>query len=161
MTHDTPRPRRARQLPSTEQLRIWRDFIETADALRSELTARLQSESSLSSGDYAVLLALSEAEGHRMRSSELAAHIDWERSRLSHHLGRMEKRGLIQRVECATDSRGAEVVLSEEGARIFRAATAPHARGIKQHFGDALTPEQFESLDDILQTLNRHLEATR
>ena len=42
-----------------------------------------------------------------------------------------------------------------------RAATAPHARAIKQHFGDALAPEQFEALDDILDTLNRHLEATR
>ena len=32
-----------------------------------------------------------------MRSSELAAHIGWERSRLSHHLGRMERRDLIRR----------------------------------------------------------------
>jgi hypothetical protein len=35
-------------LPTTEELRIWRDFIETTEALRAELTSRLQSESSLS-----------------------------------------------------------------------------------------------------------------
>src|ERR1700754_4755530 len=84
---------RKRQLPTTEELRIWRDFIETAESLRAELSSRLQSELSLSPGDYAVFLALSEAAGRRLRSSELAATIGWERSRLSHPLGRMERRG--------------------------------------------------------------------
>ena len=92
-----------------------------------------------------------------MRSSELAANIDWERSRLSHHLGRMERRGLIGRDDCATDSRGAEVSLTEVGAQLFRRASAPHLRAIKQHFADALTPEQFEALAGIVQALQRHL----
>ncbi|GAB4058199.1 MarR family winged helix-turn-helix transcriptional regulator [Catellatospora paridis] len=159
MTHDTPRPRRARQLPTTEELRIWRDFIETADTLRSELTARLQSESSLSSGDYAVLLALNEAEGHRMRSSELAAHIDWERSRLSHHLGRMERRDLIRREECAADSRGAEIVLTPTGLQSFRQATVPHLRAVRELFVDALTHEQLIAAGDLAATLRARLSA--
>jgi DNA-binding MarR family transcriptional regulator len=69
----------------------------------------------------------------------------------------MEKRGLIRREDCATDNRGAEVVLTEEGADAFRRATAPHAKAIKEHFADALTPEQFDALKDILQSLERHL----
>jgi hypothetical protein len=36
---------RRNALPTTEELRIWRDFIETTEALRAELTSRLQSES--------------------------------------------------------------------------------------------------------------------
>jgi DNA-binding MarR family transcriptional regulator len=159
MDHTLPAADRRRM--TSGELVIWRSLIDTTAELHRRLAAQLAADSGLSPGDYSVLLALSEAPGRRLRSSELAAAIDWERSRLSHHLGRMEKRGLIERVECVTDSRGAEVVLGEEGARIFRAATAPHARAIKQHFGDALTPDQFEALDDILQTLNRHLEATR
>ncbi|MFD9667889.1 MarR family winged helix-turn-helix transcriptional regulator [Rhodococcus sp. NPDC059968] len=114
-------------------------------------------ETNLSPADYQVLLALREADGMRLRSSELAATIDWERSRLSHHLGRMERRGLIRRDECATDSRGAEVSLTEDGAGVFRRSTAPHMRAIKTHFADALTPEQFEALADILQALQHHL----
>jgi DNA-binding MarR family transcriptional regulator len=89
--------------------------------------------SGVSPADYQVLLALREAEGTRLRSSELAATIDWERSRLSHHLGRMERRGLIQRDDCATDSRGAEVSLTPSGAGAFRRASAPHLRAIKQY----------------------------
>src|SRR4051812_36367239 len=94
---------RRKVLPTAEELAVWREFIETAETLRTRLTSRLQSESALSPGDYAVLLALSEADGHRLRSSELAAGIGWERSRLSHHLARMERRGLIRREDCATD----------------------------------------------------------
>ena len=131
--------------------------MDTTTELRRIMGARLQQDCGLSPGDYQVLLALSEAPGRRLRSSDLAAVIDWERSRLSHHLARMERRGLIRRDDCATDSRGAEVSMTEAGAGIFRRATAPHARAIKQHFADALTPEQFEALAGILRALQNHL----
>jgi DNA-binding MarR family transcriptional regulator len=141
---------------TSAELATWRSLIDTTAELRRILGAELQ-ESSLSPADYQVLLALSEAEGRRLRSSDLATSIDWERSRLSHHLGRMEGRGLIRRDSCATDSRGAEVSLTAEGARAFRRSTAPHMRSIKRHFADALEPEQFKALGGILQSLQSHL----
>ncbi|MGH3390674.1 MAG: MarR family winged helix-turn-helix transcriptional regulator [Actinomadura sp.] len=150
-----------RQLPTAEQLRIWRDFIETAEALRSELAARLQRESSLSPGDYTVLLALSEAPAERMRSSELAAIIGWERSRLSHHLARMERRGLIRREECATDNRGAEVVLAPAGDEAFRRATVPHLRAVRELFVDALTPDQLAAAGELAAAVRTHLDTYR
>lgn len=156
---DTSGPAAGRRRMTGDEMRTWRSLIDTTGELRRRLAAQLAAESGLSPGDYAVLLALSEADGRRLRSSELAATIDWERSRLSHHLARMERRGLIARVECATDSRGAEVLLTEDGARVFRAATAPHMRAVKRHFGDALSPSQFEALADILATLRSHLAA--
>src|SRR5437899_12496248 len=146
----------ARQRLTARELAIWRSLLDMTAELRRVLCARLQ-ESGLSPADYQVLLALREADGTRLRSSELAATIEWERSRLSHHLGRMERRGLIRRDDCATDSRGAEVSLTESGAAAFRRAGAPHMRAIKRHFADALTPEQFQALADILQSLQDHL----
>jgi DNA-binding MarR family transcriptional regulator len=142
---------------TTGELATWRALLDTTTELRRVLGAQLVQESSLSPADYQVLLALSEAEGRRLRSSELASTIDWERSRLSHHLARMERRGLIRRDGCPTDNRGAEVLLTEDGATMFRGATAPHMRAIKKHFADALTPEQFEALADILRALRGHL----
>jgi DNA-binding MarR family transcriptional regulator len=141
---------------TSPELAVWRSLIDTTAELRRVLGAELH-ESSLSPADYQVLLALSEADGRRMRSSELASTIDWERSRLSHHLSRMERRRLIRRDDCATDSRGAEVSLTGEGARVFRRATAPHMRAIKKCFADALTPTQFQSLAGILGALQGHL----
>jgi DNA-binding MarR family transcriptional regulator len=146
-----------RQRLTDRELAIWRSLLDTTAELRRVLGAQLQ-ESGLSPGDYQVLLALREADGARLRSSELAATIEWERSRLSHHLGRMERRGLIRRDDCTTDNRGAEVSLTESGRAVFRRASAPHLRAIKQHFVDALTSEQLEALADILQSLQHHLQ---
>ena len=150
---------RTRRLPTRNELNTWRDFLETTEALRAVLAARLQSESALSPGDYAVLLALSESKERRMRSSEMAAHIGWERSRLSHHLSRMERRGLIRREECATDSRGAEVVLEPAGAEAFHGATVPHLSAIRELFVDALTPEQLAAAGEIAAALRAHLSS--
>ena len=148
---------RQRRFPTREELRIWRDYTETGDLVRAAMSARLQQASGLSPGDYAVLLALSEATGTRMRSSELAATIGWERSRLSHHLGRMERRGLIRREECLTDNRGAEVVLAPPGLEVFQAANRPHLRDIREVFVDALTPEQIVAAGEIAAALRAHL----
>jgi DNA-binding MarR family transcriptional regulator len=145
---------------TSDELRIWRDFVETTEAVRTELGRRLQTDTGLSPGDYVVLLTLSEAPAHRLRSSELAARIDWERSRLSHHLGRMERRGLIAREECLTDNRGAEVVLAAAGADAFRRATAPHFRAIRDLFIDALTPDQVAAAGDIARALRSRLNGS-
>jgi DNA-binding MarR family transcriptional regulator len=144
-----------------DELRVWRDFIETAETLRARLSTRLQHESALSTGDYQVLLALKEADGHRIRSSDLAATVGWERSRLSHHLGRMERRGLIRREDCATDSRGAEVVLTGDGADAFRRATVPHLQAVRELFIDALTAEQLAAAGIVGAALRAHLDRTQ
>ncbi|OLR94383.1 MarR family transcriptional regulator [Actinokineospora bangkokensis] len=147
----------ARALPTKDQLRVWRDYIETAEALRSLLGSRLQGESGISSADYQVLLALSEAEGRNLRSSALAELIGWERSRLSHHLGRMEKRGLLQRTPCADDSRGAEIALTNQGAAAFRASSVPHLRAVRETFVDAFDARQLDQLDALTTALRAHL----
>ena len=160
MTANTRPQRRKRRVPTADELRIWREYIETAELLRTHVAASLQRASGLSIGDYAVLLALSEADGQRMRSSELAAHIGWDRSRLSHHVGRMERRDLIRREECATDSRGAEIVLTRTGADAFDRATVPHLRDIRAVFVDALTAEQLAAAGDVARALRAHLAET-
>lgn len=156
MSAERTEPRR-RHLPTKEQLRVWRDYIETAEDLRSRLASRMQAESSLSFGDYLVLLALSEADDGRLRSSRLAQHVGWERSRLSHHLGRMEKRGLIEREECAHDSRGSEIVLADAGSKAFRSSSIPHLQAVHELFVAALTPEQLAQLAALTGSLREHL----
>jgi DNA-binding MarR family transcriptional regulator len=92
-----------------------------------------------------------------MRSSDLAATIHWERSRLSHHLGRMERRGLIHREECVTDNRGAEIVLDPTGAEAFRRTTVPHLRAVRELFVDALTPDQLGAAGELAEALRTRL----
>lgn len=150
--------KKRRTMPTREELRIWRDYIETAETLRTLLEGRLQSESSLSSADYRVLLALSEADRRTLRSSELAQLIGWARSRLSHHLGRMEKRGLVRRVRCPDDVHGIDVWLTDLGAELFQRGSRPHLRDVRELFVDALTPEQLAQVDEFTSALRRHLD---
>lgn len=154
----TKTTRQGRRLPTKAQLAIWRDYIETSELLRSVLASRMQNESGMSLGDYQVLLTLSEAESGQLRSSELAARVGWERSRLSHHLGRMEKRGLIRREPCPEDSRGADVVLSEEGERTFRDGSLSHLEAVHDLFTGVLTQEQMTHLRDAVEALRTGLE---
>lgn len=150
-----------RRTPTPDELRAWRRFIETTDRVGAEIAARLQADSGLSPSDYSVLLALHEAPAHRLRPSALADAIGWERSRLSHHLARMERRALITREDCATDSRGSEIVLTDAGADAFRRSNPPHLRAIREVFVAALSPEQLGALDDAVAALGRRLDGIR
>lgn len=146
-----------RRLPTTAELAVWRAHIETFEIVRSRIESRLQHDTQLSSGDYTVLLALSEAEGNALRSSELADRIEWERSRLSGQLGRMAKRGLVRREPCEEDARGSRAVLTDDGERAFRASTVPHFQAIKEIFVDAFTPQQLAQLGEAATAMRHHL----
>ena len=149
---------RRSERPTSEEFAVWRAYIQTVEVLRARVQAQLHADSRLSEGDYKVLLALSEADETTLRSSQLAAQIEWERSRVSGHLGRMEKRGLIRREPCADDARGSDVFLTREGARVFRASTIPHLTAIKSLFVDAFTDDQLAQVDEATTALRAHLE---
>ena len=143
------------RLTDTE-LAVWRSLLDTTAELRRLLAVELQ-QVDLSTGDYAVLLALTEAPDQTLRSSEIADAIDWERSRVSHQLGRMERRGLLRRTDCPGDNRGALVVLTDDGYQAIRRASGPHLRAVKRLFADALDPAQLNDLAGVLATLRDHL----
>jgi len=146
-----------RSTPTPGELAAWREYIEASEHIRRAIAAGLGDQAGISPGDYGVLLALSEASGRRLRSSALADAVGWERSRLSHHLARMERRGLIAREECGTDSRGADVVITAEGLHVFRRSSASHFALIRDLFVDALTPEQLEALREASAAIRAHL----
>jgi DNA-binding MarR family transcriptional regulator len=144
------------QLNATE-LRAWRGLIETSALLRHRLDQLLLADSGLSGSDYPILLALHEAGAPTLRSSDLAERIGWERSRLSHHLGRMERRGLIARARHQADNRGADISLTPHGRETFLGATVAHSAAVRSHFADVLTDRQLRSLGDIMDSLAQHL----
>jgi DNA-binding MarR family transcriptional regulator len=75
--------------------------------------------------------------------------LKWEQSRLSHHLSRMQRRGLISREECGADGRGAVIALTSAGRQAIEAAAPGHARTVRSLFFEALTPEQVADLERI------------
>lgn len=114
-------------------------------------------DSGLSSSDHVVLLALSRAEGRWLRTSELAATIFWERSRLSHQVRRMAERGLVRRERSSADQRGSEVHLTPEALDALRDASGPHLRHVRELFVDALDDEQQAAVASAMRSLVEHL----
>ena len=132
-------------LSETEQ-HAWRSVLQMQAALSARLNRDLLERSNISDADYSVLVNLSEAPDGRQRAFELARQIRWEKSRLSHHLTRMQKRGLVRREECLTDARGAFVVITDEGRTTIRAAAPGHVESVRRFFVDVLSPEQLATL---------------
>src|SRR3990170_4212953 len=98
-----------------EQQRTWRTFLKAHRELEVALARDLQAHSDLSVADFEVLVNLTDVPDGRLRPSELASAMQWDRSRLSHHVKRMEARGLITREGCPEDGRGAFVGITEAG----------------------------------------------
>ncbi|MEW1797399.1 MULTISPECIES: MarR family winged helix-turn-helix transcriptional regulator [Streptomyces] len=141
-----------RWLTEAEQ-RAWQAYRRMFLLLNAQLARDLAQDSGLSEADYDVLSALGASPDRRRRVSELADRMLWSRSRLSHHLARMQQRGLVVREECATDGRGAVVVLTDEGTRTIERAAPPHVESVRRHFIDLLSPEQIEVFATIGETV--------
>jgi DNA-binding MarR family transcriptional regulator len=137
--------------------RAWRGYRRMRALLDLQVNRDLVHGSGLSEPDYDVLSNLSETEGHRWRLSDLAARMLWSKSRLSHHITRMQQRGLVTREDCPADARGAFVVLTEEGLRTIQAAAPGHVASVRQHLIDLLSEEQISVLGDIAETVLAHL----
>lgn len=157
MTSENDAPARRRS-PSASELAIWREYVETSEQVKRTLSTAFHETSGISPGDYAVMLALSEAPEKTLRSSDVADVVGWERSRLSHHLRRMEERGLITRGAVDGDARGAGVTLTDTGSRIFRSSSSSHLRLIREVFVDAFTPAQLDVMRILTATLHQHLD---
>jgi DNA-binding MarR family transcriptional regulator len=127
--------------------------------LDAQLNRELERDSGLSESDYDVLSNLSEQSGGRMRARELGARLQWSSSRLTHHVGRMERRGLVRREECADDARGADVALTDAGRATIEQAAPAHVSSVRRHFIDLLTDDQLAALRAISDTILEHLSA--
>src|SRR3954468_14661003 len=97
---------------SETQQAAWRAFVESSWALHTRLEDDLRAATGLSMADYHVMVALSEAPGHRIRMGELAGRLVFSPSRVTYQISSMVKRGLVRKQSCAQDGRGQEAVLT-------------------------------------------------
>jgi DNA-binding MarR family transcriptional regulator len=146
-----------RWLTPTE-LNAWRGFVRMQERLSGRVSRHLQATSNLSAADYGVLVHLVDAPGGRMRSADLARSLEWEKSRMSHQVSRMMRRGLVIREECPEDGRGAFVVITLAGRRVIAAAAPCHVKTVRRLFVDSLTPEELEVLARVAHRVLERLE---
>lgn len=137
-----------RWLDDHEQ-RAWRDYLDMHARLTARLHQQLQADAGLSLADFDVLVQLTDRDEQRARVLELAQDLQWEKSRLSHHLARMQRRDLVAREECPEDARGAFIVLTPTGRDAIERAAPAHVNTVRDLVFDQLTTEQVTTLHAI------------
>jgi DNA-binding MarR family transcriptional regulator len=146
MATTTSRPA-ARQLDARE-LRAWRGLLRAHTALVKALDAELEAAHGLQVSSYEVLMYLADAEDQRMRMCDLASTILLSRSGLTRLVDRLARDGLLERVACTDDARGAFAKLTPAGRQKLQAARATHLAGVRALFVDRFTREELEMLGD-------------
>jgi DNA-binding MarR family transcriptional regulator len=143
---------------STTQLSAWASYQRMRLRLTERLNRELSQSTGLSEADYEILTALTENPAESVRAIALRCGLEWEKSRLSHQLKRMEARGLVVREDCAEDNRGSVVRVTDEGRKLAAEARTYYEAALQHYVFDLLTPEQLESLGDIADTVLTRLE---
>ncbi|MBW8795547.1 MAG: MarR family transcriptional regulator [Streptomyces sp.] len=143
---------------TAEEQHAWRSFVRMHERLMGRLSRLLQAESNVSPADFAVLVELTDVPDGRRRFLDLARALEWEKSRMSHHIARMVKRGLVVRDECPEDGRGAFVVITDEGRAMIEAAAPRHVEAVRELFLDNVTPAELRLLARISERVVEKLD---
>ncbi len=143
-----------------DEQRAWRAWIEASNLLNHRLSADLQRQHDITLADYEILVQLSEHPERRMRMSELADATLSSRSRLSHQVDRLVKRGFVERQECELDKRGSFAALTDHGWKAIVTAAPDHVTSVREHLVDVLGPQDFAALGAACDRITSNLQGT-
>ncbi len=124
------------------QQATWRTYLDGVARINQAINNDLR-PFGLDMSEYEILVRLSEADDRYMRMSDLADAARQSRSRLTHTVGRMERKGLLVRTPCPDDGRGVLAVLTDAGYDLLVAAAPSHVAGVGAVFVDAVDPADY------------------
>jgi DNA-binding MarR family transcriptional regulator len=110
---------------------------------------------------YEVLLRLYRAPDRRLRMQELVDSLFFTPSGVTRLTDRLCDAGYVRREKCAADRRGTFAVLTDEGLAMLRKAGPVHLRGIQQHFGRLISPDEADAITAALGRVTEALQAAR
>src|SRR5258708_510714 len=147
-----------KQQLSDTQIAVWANYQRMRVRLTERINRELAQKAGLSEADFEILSALIESPNESVRALALRCGLEWEKSRLSHQLRRMEERGLISRQECAEDNRGSVIRVTEAGRKLATEAKVYCEQAVRQYVVEVLTAEQLQALGAIAETILHKLE---
>jgi DNA-binding MarR family transcriptional regulator len=112
----------------------WTGFLRTHATLVRELDEELTERHGLPLSSFDVLAQLANAPEGRLRMSHLADAVLLSRSGLSRLVARLADQGLIERLECKNDARGAFAAITKLGSERLNEALETHRAGVRERF---------------------------
>jgi DNA-binding MarR family transcriptional regulator len=146
--------------PSSERLRAWRLFFESAVALLDVLDGDFERDAGFPIQVYDVLVHLEDTpDGLRM--NELAEKILYSKSGLTRVIDRMEKAGLVRRHRPENDRRSIFVIQTPKGRQAMERTRPQHHDWIEQNFSGPLTDTDIKALTRAFEKLSTHARTRR
>jgi MarR family transcriptional regulator, 2-MHQ and catechol-resistance regulon repressor len=132
-------------------------FIESYKGLTAKLERGLDEQTGLSLQWFELLLRLARSPGRRLRMSDLALQTSLTPSGLTRAVDRLEETGLVERVACPSDRRGAFAALTEPGLARISAAVGPHLRDVDEQLTGLLSDDEQRDLARLLRKIRDHV----
>lgn len=139
-----------------EEMRTWMGFL-AAGALVDRAVDQHLKEEGLTHTQYEVLVRLAEAPRSAMRMTDLAAALYTSKSGLTYQIGKLERAGLVRRVDDDADVRGVNAVLTDAGRARLAAVAPGHVDVVRRVFLDVLDPAQRTAIADGLGAVAERL----
>jgi DNA-binding MarR family transcriptional regulator len=133
----------------------WHRLLRLSRQVLREIDARLDAEHRIGVNEFDVLITLDNAPGRRLRMTDLAQAVMLSSGGLTRLVGRLESRGLVERVPDSDDARSFYAALTGEGSRRLTEARVTHDGVIEALLGAKLTGGELRSLS---RALGRALE---
>ncbi len=132
------------KLLSPRELRVWHAFRLMHEDVLARVGRDIAQATGLSGPEFGVLSRLAGPGKGAMRQQELARILDWDKSRLSHQLTRMQERSLIERRR--VDGKTVIIALTPLGRETLEAARPVHAASVRRNLLSRLTQEQIDTI---------------
>ena len=135
------------------ETRAWGGFLRAHARLVRELDQELRAAHDMPLGTFDVLVQLSMAPEGRLRMRDLADAIVLSRSGLTRLVDRLVRDGLVERVKCGEDARGAFAVLTPKGRTALDDAMPTHLNGVRRRVLSSLDADEQARLGDVWERL--------
>lgn len=136
-----------------ERLTLVGLLIESAAGLRRELGRRLEDQTGLSLQWFELLLRLGRSPGRQLRMSDLADQTSLTPSGLTRAIDRLVEAGLVERVACPEDRRGAYAALTAAGLDRIGPAVGLHLHHVDETLLGVLSPHDQAALETLLRKI--------
>ena len=141
--------------PSDVAVTAWARLLRAQQVLLERVEAELKAAELPPLEWYDVLLELKREESGRLRQFELGNKVLLSKYNLSRLLDRLEDAGLIKRLPCKEDARGADVTITPAGRALQKKMWPVYEQAIGRHFAHHLSETEAGRLAELLSRFTK------
>lgn len=142
-----------RPLLADPGIRAWARLLKAQKLLLEGVQAQLADAELPPLEWYDVLIELKTAPNQRLRLFDLGERMVLSRSNLTRLIDRLEKEGLVQRVDCTEDRRGLYAEITAAGIALQQRMWPVYRDAIQELFGQHFSATEATTLADWLERI--------